>query len=370
MTAVAQELAFGVTIAGAALDDVIAVSASAGVEQRFSRATITVASDPGVLLAGSDVVVTVTVNGDSATLFRGDYTGQAWTLDAGRTINIECAGILARLQRPWGGPDRVYSPETTTTEAERVDAAIIRNLIEAWGIDSARHEVFESEWEDPDDPGNPPIQWILGEIEPVVLKNGESPLQLIDAIDEVPGFATYDQLTGYIQRARYNTYYSAPTVDAAWVEGQDGVRVARLGPTFGAIVNRVIVRGLTYEGIPIEAGSEAANPDLNGYYPPELQDAYVGRELASDLIEFQHFAQQAAAIQVQDTNRRTDGWEIVLAGDPQQHTLELQVTVSLDFPSLGSTGPTKHRIVSIAHELSADPWSFVTTIRTNGGELV
>ncbi len=370
MTAVSQAIDFAATIGGVALADVINVSASFGVEQQISRCTITVATNPGVLAAGADVVVTVTVNSVTATIFRGDHTGQAWSLDEGVTITIECEGILGRLRRPWGGPDRVYSPETTTTAAERVDAAIIRNVIEAWGIASARHEIFESEWENPAGALLSPVQWILGQIQPVTLKNGEAALGLIDAIDEPPGFRTYDQPSGQIERARYNTYYSAPTVDATWLEGADGVRITRTGPMYGEIVNRVMVQGLTFENVPIEYTDEVANPDLNGYYPPEREPAYIGREIRTDLLEFQHWVTQTAIIQVQDTNRRTDGWEIVLAGDPMQHQLELQVTIAVNYASLGSTATSTHRLIALQHEISADPPSFTTTVRTNGGSLV
>ncbi len=369
MAAVAQAIAFSATIGGATLADLVSVSCGAGVEQKVSRATLTVLSPPGELTAGADVRVSITVNGSTSTLYRGDYTGLSWSLDNGRTINLECAGIYARLARPWPGPERVYSPETTTTSDERVDAAIIRNLIEAYGLPSSRHEIFESEWIGVD--GTTVEHWVLGQIQPVVLSVGEAATQLIDAIDEPPGFATYDQLTGYIQRTRHNAYYAHPfLIDATFTEGQDGVRIQRVGPSYGEIVNRWVVQGLTYEGIPLEGGDEEQNGDLDMFYPPEKRPAFIGRELQTDLLEFEHYCQQCASIKVQDTNRRTDGWEIVLAGEPTQHTLELQVTIGVNMPSLGSSGVSRHRITSIQHELSADPTSFVTTIRTNGGSLV
>ncbi len=368
MAAVNQTIAFSATIGGQAIQELTHVSCGAGVEQKTSRCTLTVLSPPSGLTPGADVVVSISVDGSTSTLYRGDYTGISWSLDNGRTINLECQGIYARLQRPWPGPERVYSPETTTTSAERVDAAIIRNLIEAYGIPPSRHEIFESEW---NSLSGAVEHWRLGEIQPVVLSVDEPATQLIDAIDEVPGFATYDQLAGYIQRTRHNAYYAHPFLtDATFVEGQDGVRIQRLGPSYGEIVNRWVAQGLTYEGIPLEATDQAQNLDLDLFYPPEKRPAYIGKELRSDLLEYQHYCDQAAALKVQDTNRSTDGWEIVLVGEPTQHTLELQVTVAVQYASLGSSGTSRHRIISIQHELDANPPSFVTTIRTNGGTLV
>lgn len=362
MAAGNQQFEMTATIGGTTVGDLIGVSGTAGRAKRNSAFTISCLSVPGGISFGDDVQVSV----NGALLWRGDYTGVAWSLDQGRTITLACTGILARLRRPWGGAERVYSADLTA--AERVDAAVIRNLIEAYGIPAARHRIFASEWLAAD--GVTVENWLLGAIQPVVLNPGEPAIDLIDQIDGPPGFITYDQPTGFIDRTRNSPGYAHPTPTFTLIEGQDGVSIRRAREV-GPIVNKVIFQGLTYQGIGIEGVAELDNATLQAFYPPELPNARVARTIKSDLIEYQHYCDQAAYILMQDDNRVTDGLELVLAGDPNQQLYALADTIQVQYPDAG-TSSSRHRIEDISDDASftSDGWSWTRTLRTNGGTLV
>lgn len=368
-----------VTIGGTDVTDIVRCSTQFKVDAGsaaggIASATITTATKPADFANGAEVVIMVAVPEGSADRFIGDYVRTQGRLaaDGSQQWTITATGILKRLTRKYNHPAgaRVYNYQLT--DAERVDAAVIRNLIEAMGIDASRHEIFESEWENPDGPEEPPVQWLLGQIQDVVLEVGQAPINLIDLIDEPPGFATYDQPGGYIQRARYRDDYADLTaVDATFVEGADGVTIDRLGRDIEGIINRWTVRGRSYKGLIMEATAQAESDYIDSLYPPEMQPAYEGQSLQTDLLESQHLVTQCAAIKVQDTNHPKDGLRIVLVGHEFMLTSELQLTIGAQYTSLGIPTTSHHRIIELSDDWDCgQAWTWTQTLGTNGGTLV
>ena len=159
-----------VNVNGLRVRDVLNVQVSYGRRQGISTATVNCLTKPGGA-EGSTVEIYVSLNGGGASaIYKGRLEQYSWDYYPGVTT-IECRGPLARLAMPWGAEvERVYAQGLGNGD----DAVIIRNLIEAWGIPSSLHDIESSGWE-------------LGQIQELVVRKGDSFLDLINRIDNIAG---------------------------------------------------------------------------------------------------------------------------------------------------------------------------------------
>lgn len=339
-----QTLACTVLVGGQNVRDVINVQTSYSRDAGISTATVNCLGGSGGD-EGSAVEIYVSLNGATpSAIYKGRVEQYSWDFYPG-VRTIECRGALARLAMPWGSEvERVYAQSLGNSD----DAVIIRNLIEAWGIPNTLHDIESSGWE-------------LGQINELVVRKGDSFLDLIQRIDRIAGYATFDLHDGAIYRRAQDPTGSGGVSEATFTEGENILSVRRAQDT-SSIINQAIVEGFAYEGIEVTAQYEEGNGILDafgGIGGP----LYRATTLKDDLIETETHALEVATRLVRYGNRRTDGLELTVLFEP---TLSVGLTVTVNAPSVGASG-TRLVIEDIKHAIAGP--SALTTIRTNIGEL-
>jgi hypothetical protein len=356
-----QAIGLSAVFGATAITDLVRVACSTSWDQQVSEATLTTLSFPAGLTPGADVQVTVTINGESHLLYRGQYVDQGRTFDGGTTVSLVCRGILGMLGEPWGGADRIYNADLTN--AERHDGAVIVNLIEACGIPSSRHSIVDSVLLDS---GGAPGVWLLGAIQDVVLAAGTAPLELVNQIDEVVGYITVDQLDGFIERFENSPAGSGAGTDATFAEGTDGVRISRRRTSTHQIVNKWIVKGLTYEGVELEYTDDDTSAILDALRPGTAPN-YNARTFQSDLMETQNHVQRVAEQRLSFFNRAQDGFEIEL--HTARPDIRLLDSVTFTYSSLGVSSTATVLIKAVSIDVDLESGNAATVLLTNGGTL-
>lgn len=328
-----QRIALEVRIAGRVQGNVISVSASHGFDQVNSQATITLYQKSPEAEEGAAVEVRAGYNGQMALVFRGELSGVSWAhFPAG--ISLDARSILARVEMKWAGGDYEYTSQD--------DAAVIRNLLEKYGIPNTEANIELS-------------GWTLGEIQPVPFVNGDTGQSLIAQIDELAGYRTFTIASGVVLRRRISGK-AGPSAAWNFKRGVDIISAKRMR-TLDGVVNHAIVRGLTYEDL--EVVQEASAP--NAYIPnPPGEAAY---ETQSDLVETDAKALEIATRIVADRNRRPERLELQVIGNP---LIQPGATIQVDHSDLGVSG-ARVFVENVSHSISDQ--GFTTTIRTTGGNL-
>jgi len=292
MTITRQKPQWEVRIAGRVVPKVLEVQTSAGFDQINAEATISVAERPSWADEGDSVTIWGKNGANAGQIFAGELVTLDWTY-APTKIGLVCQGILARTRLEWGGDEYEYT--------EQDDAAIIRNLLEKMGIPSSAASIESS-------------SWTLGTIDPITLKEGDVPYNIIQEIDDLAGYRTYELTTGVIVRRRVSGVAGA---NAAITYSQ-GVTVlpspkrnrSRLG-----IVNRAIVTGVEYEGLTIGGPGVAEASAANIYIPSP--PGFITENVQSALVEDDAKALEIAKRIVADKNRRPEVVEFEVPFDPR-----------------------------------------------------
>lgn len=179
---------------------ITAISTSHSIDQDCGTAKVTFWPDSSG--AWSDVPIAIYAN--ATLIFNGTvrkpilgYYKEGYT--------YACTDVMQNITRPWGGAgtdpeldalfNRVY--ESQTADAVRV------NLMECMAVDPTLHVVIA------------PSPWTLGTIEPVVLRVGQTSLQLIRQLDEIEGMVTFSRGNGAIYTIALANTTSAATYTQA-----------------------------------------------------------------------------------------------------------------------------------------------------------
>lgn len=329
-----QRITLSVKIGGVEIANVAGVDVSMGLSQVNAAAQITIAgARPSVAEEYATVDIWAGYNGSVAQIFYGELSGVDWEHFPG-TIKIDARDRLARLRLPWGGEDREYT--------EQEDGAIIQNLVEAMGISSEVTHIESSGWE-------------MGVIEPVVARADQSFWPLVEEIDRLTGYRTYTTSDGVIRRTRV----SGQVGGGGAFTYEKGVNIIRGRRTrsLNGIVNKITIRGLTYEGLEVIGEATADSP-----YIPDPPGT-VGESIQSNLVETDADAQSIAQRMVSDRNRRPEAFEGEVIGNP---LLQPGMTVTVIHDELES-GSANLLLDRVQHTISRN--GFRTSIRTMGGAL-
>ncbi len=335
--------AFGVVIGGREVANVIAVQTNVGRKQKNATALLhCLGLPPGA--DADDVQVYVSTGGGAELIFRGDYHSRAYSFYPG-VVTVACTGLKARMKKKWGGPDRIYNPSLQPDEG-----GIIQNLVEATGIPASRTSIEST-------------GWVMGVIEDVIIKNGDSFEAWIDTVDEMAGMVTYDGSDGALYR-RDNDPTATGNSVISLVEGQNvlSARRQRGGPE--TVVNQCTVTGLTYEDAEIVQEYSAGSSVLDAFQPPELAGYKQGVTIKSDLIETDPKALSIATQIVTRGNRRDDGLEIQMVLTPGIRPGDGALVL---LPSCGVTSATQVLILDVKHDIQGITGT--TTLYTNIGGL-
>lgn len=328
-----QRITLEVRIAGVVVPNVISVQVSHGFDQINSQATINVYQKPSQAEELASVEIRAGYNGQSTVLFAGQLSGVEWQFfPAG--ISLDVRSVLWHIGLAWGGVEGEYTAQD--------DAAVIRNILEKYGIPNTAANIESS-------------AWTLGVIQPVLLKQGATGQSLISAIDALAGYRTFTIATGVVLRRRISGK-AGPSATWAFKKGVDLISAKRIRSLDG-VVNHAIVRGLTYEDLEVVGEASAPNP----YIPTPPGEA--AEDTQSDLVETDAKALEIARRIVGDRNRRPERLELTVIGNP---LIQPAATIQVDHPDLGVIG-ARVFVENVSHSVADG--GFTTTIRTTGGNL-
>lgn len=335
------EIAVEVRIDGTLVPDVLEVQTSAGFDQINAEATIVCAARPSWALEGQAVEIHAGYNGEVAQIHGGVVIGFDWETWSPR-VGILCQDKLARARETWGGAERVYTNQT--------DEAIARNLLEALGIPSSQASITLS-------------GVLRGTIQEVVLATGDTPWSLLARLARWAGCRIFSGTNGIIYGRRVSGGTGAT---AAWTFQQDvDILRAKRSRSTRDICNQFTMKGLTYEGIEVEGSASASNTYLDALMPPDLRPYFVGDEEQDDLIESEADAIAVAQREVADRNRRPEGADLEVIGNP---LLQPAMTGGIDASDLEVANGLVF-LVNVKHSITLDPPNWTTSVRTTGGNL-
>ncbi len=275
-------------ISGDLIPDVIAFNCSFGFSQINKQAVIRTRTRPTWAEPGEEIEAWVYINNYGTKLFAGEIAKEDWIYTP-KGFEVSCTGKLGRLRSPWGGAERTYDSQD--------DAVIIRNLLEAHGIPPPDAHIESS-------------GWTVAATNTLVLSENDVAWPIIEEMDKIAGYVTYERKVG-IWRQRLAL---APGITPTWtyIEGVNIFSARRTLDTTG-IENKVVVTGLTYEGVETTAEASAPNTYLIKTRPT---NPYIAGEISSDLIEDDAKAQEVATRYVSDHNRSPDGAQMTVPGNP------------------------------------------------------
>jgi hypothetical protein len=317
-----------VSLDGAGLSGVREVRVSRAVGGDNGVATITLDVSEGYGIGGS-VAVVAGFDGGGQPIFVGFVARAEGAIPRGGAL--EARDRLERMKFPWGGTPRIYRSQGT---ADYDDANIIRNLLEAYAIDSQFASIESS------------AIGTLGVVEPVRLNTGDVPWNLIREMDQNAGYATFTRGNGSVYRRPLETGGGG----AHYIEGVNIIS-GRRTVTRDGIENRAVVTGLTYEGTAVGGTATRGNGDVPD--PP----GFIARDLTSNLIETDAQALIAAAAHIASHGATPDEVELTVIGD---NAVDLGDSISVTSPSLGLAG-NSFFVIAVTHTIGTS--GYTTTLR-------
>ena len=236
----------------------------------------------------------------------------------GNSVVIECEDVMANLSFPWGGEgtdpeldalfNRVYTSQT--------DGAVITNLCEAMAVPVSLHDIQDS-------------GWTLGTIYDVVLRVGQTALQLVRQIDEIACYWTASRNNGAITRRPI----AVGTADFTATEGVNIISADRTPQGTESIINRYIVYGFEYEGAAI-GGIGVGDYSLTNSNIPTPPTSHTGT-VRSNLVESDADALAAATRLVGLHNFPYDETNLTVLGDTG---VTIGQTIQIDSAELDHAG--------------------------------
>lgn len=253
----------------------VAVSTSHSIFQDCGTAIIHLNAD----LAASENELPIALYANSELIFNGTTRRSTYPYYKD-TFAFACTDVMQNTTRPWGGAgtdpeldallNRVYTNQTAD--------AVKVNLMECMAVDVSLHVV------------DAPSTWTLGTIEPVVLRVGQTSLQLIRSLDELEGTWTATRGNGAI----YNQRLVNTPASVTYTEGVDIIDADL--ELYGAdtIINKCIIYGLQiailYVGGPGVGEYAIVNSDVPD--PPKYQTRVFRTNFVEDNTTAVDFAQR------------------------------------------------------------------------------
>ncbi len=330
----ARRLTWSATLSGRPLRP-LSASIDHGYDVVSSAATLVVREMPlGITEPrGQEVIIRAGYNGAQVVRFTG-YLEDAKPGFWPGTWELRAAGRLRRTQ---------YDYHDELTYADQDDETIVADLLTKAGI--------AAEYQDLDGEGQH-----FGVSQDVILPAGTPTWNLINELDQLTGYNTFDSPDGMVVRREL---VHSPSASAAWAF-QEKVNC------FGGrrVKSRANVRNkIRVEGLPLIDGTEvvAVNQADSPYVPNPPQ--YLQYTLRSDKIEDDTYAATVAAREMLRRNKMTDDIEGLEA--PGNPFLRPGMTVSvkgyeLDLPSPG------YYYVKHHHE-EINEQGYISTLTLEGG---
>lgn len=337
---------------------VVALRASVAVGTRAPIATATVSFADSDVVAPGDTIEVRGGLGEVVTLFVGEVPEDGVAYWPNR-IEAQAQGPLAKATFPLGVDpiDDAELEDPITGEplpavafAGLTDGAIVKQLLDLCGVDYEASGIAEA-------------GVTLGVVHPVTLGRKESPLQLIQSIDEAYGYRTYDGPDGLVRRVVNSGL--PPTATIVLQEGQNIGASARRSQSLRDVRNRANVTGAEDDGITIRATAQEdsrASPRTGKPYIP-TPPQYAAYTFSSPLLETYDNCLAHATRAVGALNRVQESCSLsLIRGNPRVQPGQGIAVVS---PKLGYDISFTFRAAEVRHELNAQ--SFHTSLQLEGG---
>jgi hypothetical protein len=359
---------------------VTSVSCSTGSKSAFATASIDFDITEGRPYPGDRVEIYAGYGATRSLVFSGEVDDEGVDLWPNKT-SVSCSGFLGRTQRTVGTPtlpgedfdgvtitygtcadapsaDPSGAPDSAATPAYRfcamTDKAIIEEILKIYGIADMNISAYTP-------------STIFGNITPINVLNSDDGWKVIQSLDEVTGFRTYDSPDGTVVRSSYSELPGSGGKILS--EGFDlaGGKTSRSRRT---VVNRVTCQGsqdvLDTQGIPISirAARQLPSPVNPNTHLPIIPTppTYQSKDFSSNLIETFALADSYCARVLGELCRVIETISIEL--DKGDQTIYPGMTVQLNSSHLGMTGANAWFVEQVDHKL--DNGGFHTTLSLLG----
>lgn len=332
-----QHITTDVRVNSIRLPRVVSLTCRSAEDEINATANITVAGDVSWVEEGMDVEIWLGYGGEVVRRHRGRVTARRWSAPQQQLV-IESRSRTDVVTKPWKGEADGSDTEYTDQDSD----AIIRNILEKYGITPADAYIEGS-------------GWTLGTIDPVLLKAGQPGWNLIREIDECERYSTFTDPAGVVRRLPKTR---VPGANYAWhFRGDVDILSASRSSSIDNVVNKVIVKGLEYEGIAFEYTAQAANEFIPN--PPE----YVSEQFESVLIESDERAGLVAVARLEDLNRKQEDYDLVVIGNP---LISPGMTVRVTCAAIGISAQ-QMRVVSCEDNVTIGQYQ--SRLRVSGGQI-
>lgn len=285
--------------------NVVGGNTSHGINQDCGTATVHI---HGVSIA-SYIGKEINIYANSTLIFNGTVLKPSWSYYSGAK-GLSCADIMRNITRPWGGSgtDPEIDAQFNRVYENQLASAVRINVCEAMAVPVSLHSIITD-------------AWTLGTTEPVVLRVGQTALQLIRSLDELEGHWTASRANGAI----YNRRLEHDTPVATFTEGSNILNLAGWRQAPDGIINKCIIYGLQTPTIAIGGPGvgEYAVTNVDIPDPPKYQP----KVFRTNLVEADITAADFAERYVDNHNFRPENWELTIAGES---TIQVGDTVTVN----------------------------------------
>lgn len=239
------------------------------------------------------------IYGNGSLIFNGAIPPGGINYNADETYTLVGQGTMAKMRNKWGGADRTYDAGSGDT-----DTSTAQNWVEASGIDVSLTSIVGEDR-------------LIGNLQDVVIRGGDldingeptendSMLEALRLLDKsvIPNHTTFETGAGVVTRLPREIGSSVASYadggGVAWGFDHQGVP--------NSIINKWLIKGLTFLDVPTEATASATNALLTAPFE------YASDEFSSYFVDDDTWAQDLADWKLADTNGvlRTVSWTTAL----------------------------------------------------------
>lgn len=313
---------------------VISASWDLGYDIQSSAAQVVVNELPGTMAFRAEMEIWAGWDGFTAPAFKGEITDdhRGWFPFDG---TIRGSGYLRRAQS---------KHPTELTYSNMNDEEIIEALLPEAGI--TNHTIGGEGVTD------------LGTVQPVVKAAGTPIINLINEIDQVFSFKTWDGSDGQVFRRQHSGLPSA-TGAFTFTEGDNAYSITSRKGSVYDLNNQVNVFGLPQESITWPTTRQAVNPLVPD--PP----GFIAFDLRSSLIETQIVASVLAQRLMGEVNGIPHEVEIETWGNP---LIQPGMTIEVTSPK-NDLAAVHYWVKHLHHEINGDSYTMRITGERRDGDL-
>jgi hypothetical protein len=297
-----------------------------------AAATVELASVPSWINFRQAVEVRMGYGGFSIPTFVGETEDDARAYFP-LTNEVKAAGYLKRAH---------YQNHTAASYSSLTDTAIVDDLLSDAGITN-RNIAGDGT--------------TLGTVAPLVLGAGRPFMDLIESIDQVFRYKTFDSAGGVVRRLISGIPANSPAF--TYTKGDTSYPILSIARprTVRGIHNKIIITG--HPSAAVDTVRVADNPYVPN--PPK----YIALDFASDVIQTAAIATTCSTRLMQEFNRIHDEIRLTVPGNPY---LQPGMTISITHSDVGLTTATPYFLKHVTHRINASGYTCDLVLEGGAGE--